>query len=211
MIDVYDKITDRMAGPLSIHRYLGSSRWDTIVKQLTALPIAGTYAMQVGGRVDIASLEIYRDPMFDWVLLLYNHIRHIGSDEGYSVKKTATYATLSGETELLEAILTPGTYSVLYMDGTAQKEAALSQNIDGSTNVAFGGPPILLISYEYHTFIKNISGSEQSYVVAYPEIVYDDTLAPGTILNYPDALAVNKILAEESREVVNAVTGFARL
>lgn len=215
-MDVYEKINQDMQTIYSAHRYMSTDKWFDVAHELYALSVAGNHALQVTGRVDIMSLAVYGTPLLDWVLLLYNNIKHIGNDEPIVTKRTATMTLAPGESRSLHISITPDSYSILSDVGAAQKQAYLS--LDVGTNVTSvqldpdAAPGIdLTVQYVGDPTFTNVSAVSHTVTVAYNEMVVDDTLVAGQILTYPALTEVVRVLNEADRVSNNVRIGFSRL
>ncbi len=213
MADVLEQIDDKLASNFNIQRYLKDvDLWDTTVKKLLALPAVGSYALQVAGRFDIASNQVFGTPELDWVLLVYNGIKRIGTFGVKDTKKTINLAldpldSFTTEIPLLHArldIKVGDTIIPKFLDTQGRTEA----DVDGDAN-----NELLITPTSTGAKIENlkIAGDPISFVIVFKEEDRDDFLNVGTVIPFPSLAEVTAVLTEVQAEEERKVTGFARL
>jgi len=209
---VFDEADRKLQSDWSIVSYMQDPvKWDKLVTQIIKLPPAGVHSMQRDGRLDIASYQIYNTPQLDWILMLYNGIKHVGSDEPVQVTKAVHLTLTGGESDLFDVPMRPEDMLFVW-NSIAQP---IFNNQLGYYVILNGGadPEIYIIFNNNKSItIKNVSAITYSFSVSYIERQTDDYLMPGHQLlfpNYDDALKLVQKLTEQTQQT--QFSGFARL
>ena len=76
-IDVFTQLNIDIASVYNVAKYMRTTIiWDRITNLLRSLDIWKAAAIQVPGRLDIISHQVYSDSRLDWVLLVYNGVQN---------------------------------------------------------------------------------------------------------------------------------------
>jgi hypothetical protein len=76
-VDVFDQLEFDINFRYNIAKYMRSTLvWDRLRAQLRALDIWKGVAIQIPGRLDIASFIAYEDSRLDWIIAVYNGIQN---------------------------------------------------------------------------------------------------------------------------------------
>lgn len=180
---------------------------------LPKLPPAGTHALQVDGRLDIASFRLYEDPMLDWILAVYNAIRYFGSDEPYQETGTIHLTLEAGRHYVAAVPIRSGDLQIIY--GGAKRP--VYTNPDGSQYSTFGGTTIL-ITYQASGGVRIRNEAESdvlltvTFQIVYIKYLKNNFLMAGQQILYPDIEAVRTLLSDvRQTEEAASFTGFNRL
>jgi len=208
---VFDEATRKLESDWAVFQYLQDPvKWDALVAQIIKLKPAGVHSMQKDGRLDIASYQIYDNPQLDWVLLVYNGIKHVGSDVPTQNTKAINLTLDGGESNLFDVPLLAADM-IFVWNGTAQpifnNQIGYYVILDGGTD-----PEIYIIFNSNGTVtIRNVSTNRYTFSVSYIERVNDDYLMTGQQILFPDYRATLKLVQQINAESERAVSGFARL
>lgn len=220
-IDVYDDISSSLSNIYSMHAYIGNTSWDTIKSQIQALIPAGSYTLQLPGRLDVASNNIYNTPLLDWVLIIYNNIFSIGYDQGEqvpaSLSLTLSPANTAGFTYVTESPLTSGNTQVLYTDIDFLEKVATPYSTANPYifNYGFGSSSPAVLSIDFtptaNPRLTNLSNNTISFRAAYTDTLFTSELDVGTILQYPSITGINAILQKAVATEDTSNLSFSRL
>lgn len=210
---VLDQAKTKIESEWSITKYLPyPDKWDNLVKQILKLKVAGVHSMRLDGRLDTASYQIYNgNPQLDWILMVYNGIKHIGSDEPVENRK-AVYLTLLPDERSLQDVpirhddiifTYNGERYPVYTDGQGRDYV----DLDGDTI------PDIYIIYNVNGSITfwNDSSVKYYFQVSYIERTTSDYLMVGHQLLYPSYNDLLALVREINADDEKANTGFARL
>jgi hypothetical protein len=212
-VTVYDDIEARLASQYSVAKYIGNDAlWDRVVDSLLALPAAGSHAMQLDGRLDVASWNIYGTAELDWVLAVYNGAKGVGSDVPLRESAEAVVKLAAGRFMGLTAPIHKEDISASCLGEAvalvAGPEGTVQADLDGDGNpdirIAWAASGMVVVS--------NIGAFEWEVVLSYYRYLTDESLMAGQTLTYPSIADVSKALSDSvNKEQAKTFTGFARL
>lgn len=203
--DIFDECEDRAQSIYALSKYMPySNRWSRIAKEIPKLAQEGTKAIQLDGRLDILSYQIYGSAFYDWILAIYNHVTYIGSDEPKELRKTINLTLEADEQE--DFMLSIRHADVLVGYNGVNK--TIYQDGDGNSYVDLDGDTQADIRIYYDISngairIKNVNISTTfTFEVSYIERTTDAYMMTGTVLKYPSQADIQSllesILAEET-------------
>jgi hypothetical protein len=208
---VFDEATRKLQSEWAVFQYMQDPvKWDALVSQIIKLKPAGVHAMQRDGRLDIASYQIYDNPQLDWVLMVYNGIKHVGSDAPTKNTKAINLTLDGGESNLFNVPMLPADM-IFVWNGISQP---ILSNQTGYYVVLNGGsdPEIYIIFNSNGTItISNVSATRYTFSISYVERISDDYLMTGQQILFPDYQATLKLIQQINSESERSVSGFARL
>ena len=214
MLDtVYTQIDDKLKSQFSLAKYLGDDlKWDAAVDTIVKLKAAGSYAMQLDGRLDVAAWNIYGDPMLDWVLAVYNGARRVGSDEVQKATATAEIALAAGESVDITAPIRKADLGIVY-EG---ESIIVTDGPDGSKQANLDGSGEVDVRFVWNAYgavtVMNLSSFDWEIQATYFKYFKDEYLMAGAIIMYPAIEDIRSALAaSEAKAQAQQFTGFARL
>jgi len=216
-MNVTEQINQKVASNYSVDKYMGNLNvWDTLAKELPNLTALGLYSLKVDGRIDIASYDLYEDPMLDWVLLLYNKIKRIGTNTVSTIKKVLPLSIDARDGDVYDRQtydlgLAVGNFEVISNGDTIPTY----QDPQGNTYADVDQDSVNDLYIEYGTrgatVITNTSLVDIDCSIAYTDRSVDNTLAKGYQLAYPSQSDIDTLLARVLVENQEQVSGFSRL
>ena len=212
-MDVLEQIETKLTSQFSINKYLADvNRWDRTVDALLKLAPAGIHYLRVDGRFDIASKQIYGDPMLDWILMVYNRIRRLGNLELRESAQVFTYTLEIGESSVTDVPLKFSTTDILdvdhnklpkYLDGQGRLYTDVNGDFSNDLLITFTTTGAIVANSDLNLPI--------SFFLVHREIVQDDFMAAGTMLSFPARRDIEAALKSATKEERKVSTGFGRL
>lgn len=218
---VFDESKRKLLSDWSMDKYMQDPvKWDALVNQISKLPAAGVHSMQRDGRLDIASYRIYGTPQLDWILMIYNGLMRVGSDEPKQLTKSLNLTLAGGESNIFDDSLKHGELVFSWDDpdddpDTGPQAVPIYTNGTGDYVVLNGGiDPEIYIIYNSNgsVTISNVSAIQYTFVISYIERVTDDALMTGQQLLYPDYESTLKLVKKSNVSTQQSkYAGFTRL
>jgi hypothetical protein len=210
--DVLTQCKNKIESEWSMSKYLPyPDKWDALVNDILKLKAAGTHAIKVDGRLDIASHQIYGNPQLDWILQIYNGIKSIGSDEPIESRK-AVYLTLLPDERSLQDVPIRHDDIIFTYNGAAYP---VYTDISGRDYVDLDGDllPDIYIIYNNNRSITfwNDSSVKYFFQVSYIERTTSDYIMAGYQILYPDYQDLLALVREINSKADVETSGFARL
>ena len=73
-IDVFDQLELDLSSRYNIAKYMRTTAvWDRLVARIRSLAVWRGVALQLAGRLDIASYAAYADSRLDWIIAIFNN------------------------------------------------------------------------------------------------------------------------------------------
>lgn len=217
-MDVLQQIDDRLQSPFSIHKWIASKSWGTLVKEIRLLPAVGVYSLPIAARLDKAAYDIYGNAILDWVLLVYNKIGTMGTFEGRDEQETFVL-TIDGNGERTEDLQLTTTNFELYIwnavTNTWQRNNTKTTSTEGfQFDLNNDGINDMVVdTTKASPVFKNIGNEEVTFQVVRTRKTYEDYLDAGEDITYPDLTALVRLFASGVVESAdkNNYYGFKRL
>lgn len=210
---IYTQIEENLASPFSIDKFFGNEAlWDAVVNSILALPATGSHAMQLDGRLDVASWNIYGTRLLDWVLAVYNGVKHVGSDEVLAESANIPLSVAKGTNLKITALIRKQDLAIAY-DGQLK---IVSDGPDGSKQADLNGngiPDVRFVWNESGTVtVYNIGTFDWTIEASFFRYFTDTTLMAGQVISYPSVDSIRFALENATAKVAaQSFTGFARL
>lgn len=199
-MDVYQQIQQKMQSKFSLHRWLGSTVWGTLVKEIRALNKVGTYSLPLAARFDKAAFDIYGEPRLDWVLLVYNSIRAMGTFEGRDVQETFVLTIDPGVARTEDLQLTSDNFDLYTWDSINEEwvinrtRTTYAQGFYYDLN-ADGLNDLQISTVAAGAVFTNTGTAQTTFRLSYNRIEFSDLLDAGEDISYPSLAALEALFA----------------
>lgn len=212
MRTVYDVAEQNLGSIFSMHQYMrDAAKWHNLLREIPKLPAEGKHAIQVGGRLDIASFQIYQTHMLEWVLLVYNGIHTMGTGDFNPNRQSAEFSLEPQEQKVYALTLPYESVQVLNENGD---DVPTLQDPQGRTYADADGNgtnDLRITVHEQTSTVENtqLSGTIKGRIV-YIQQEESNILGQGYEIIYPSKLDIENLLAEQE-EISEEDEGFDRL